>query len=211
MKYKLFIFDLDGTVLDTSKGILSAIKKVFIKNGLPVFSDEEMKTYIGPPIEYTFKRNLSLTDEEIKKIAGEFRDEYFGKHLYEATSFDGMEELLISCKEKGITCAIATNKRENFSRELIEKFGLSKYFAVVRGTDPEGKLTKSDIISLCLQDLNVERKYALMIGDAHSDEKGAKEADVDFAAAMYGFGFNEKSEIECVARVYSPQELLKLY
>lgn len=210
MAYKLLIFDLDGTVLDTSEGILEAIKEVFEERKIPLLSDEEMKSFIGPPIEHTFGRLLDLDNEAIKELAREFRDVYFTKHLYQAEVFGEIPELLVECRRRGVMTSVATNKREDQTLALLKKMGLYELFDVVHGTDKEGKLTKSDVINNCLNDLRINSDSALMVGDAWSDEIGAKKANVDFAAAMYGFGFNENSEIDCVFKCYSPKELIKL-
>lgn len=205
--YKCFIFDLDGTLLDTSEGILCAVKEVFKRNGLPEYDDEFIKSFIGPPIEHTFG-TLDIDKSKVKGLAEEFRDTYFKNHLYEARIFENIPKLLEKCKTQNVYLGVATNKRESYTKELLEKFGLSNLFDVIHGTDEKGVLTKTDIINTCLSDLNVKPEDALMIGDAWSDEKGAEGANVDFAAAMYGFGFTEKSVINCVYRCYDPIELL---
>lgn len=210
MAYKTLIFDLDGTLLDTSEGILATIKEVFLKKDIPLLPDETMKTFIGPPIEHTFGKLFNYDEKTIKGLANEFRDAYFERHLYEAKIFDGIPELLIACKERGVKTAVATNKRENQTFVLLKKVGLFDLFDVVHGTDKEGKLKKCDVIKNCLLDLEADERSSLMVGDAWSDEVGAKLANVDFAAAMYGFGFNEESAIECVFKCYSPLELTNL-
>lgn len=208
-KYASLIFDLDGTLLDTSSGILSAVKELFEARGLPLLPDDQMRSFIGPPIEHTFI-TLDMSPDVAKDLAKGFRNIYFEKKLFDAEVFPNVKDLLKVCKDKGISLGVATNKRENYTITLLEYFGLAEFFDVIHGTDEKGNLTKTDIINNCLKDMSVSSSDALMVGDAWSDEVGAKEARVDFAAAMYGFGFNENSKIECVFKCYDPMDLTKL-
>ena len=180
------------------------------KRNIPYLSDDEMRSFIGPPIEHTFGKLLNYDEQTIKALAKEFRDAYFSTHLLEAEVFAEIPFLLQECKLRGVKTAVATNKRENQTVALLKAMGLFDLFDTVHGTDEHGKLKKSDVIRMCLCDLNAKKDDALMIGDAWSDEVGAQEAQVDFAAAMYGFGFTEDSEIKCVFKCNSPVELLKL-
>ena len=207
-RYDLVIFDLDGTLLDTSAGILAALKRILPEFSLPIPADEKLRSYIGPPVEYTLQAHYALKEEECRKVSARFREVYFGDQLFNANPFPEIEELLKACKQRGVKLAVATNKREYYTLKLLDALGLKDYFEKIRGTDEMGRLKKTDLIRACVLETGVAPERSLMVGDAWSDEEGAEEAGVDFAAAMYGFGFAHVPPKKYVFLAESPLSLL---
>ena len=75
-KYKAVLFDLDGTILDTSEGILKSIEETAEIMGLKKLEPEVLRTFIGPPIEWSFEDKYDIHGEDLKKAAATFRDRY---------------------------------------------------------------------------------------------------------------------------------------
>ena len=75
-QYKCVIFDVDGTLLDTSEGMLSAVRYTIAKFGLAPLDEATIKSFIGPPIQHSFKRVYGFVDEVIADMAAVFRDRY---------------------------------------------------------------------------------------------------------------------------------------
>lgn len=192
-KYKAILFDLDGTLLDTSEGIISSVKYAIDIMGLESLSDNRIQSFIGPPIQNTFKEVYNLCDEETSKIASIFRERYSTVDLFKAKPYDGVLETLSKLKKQGYYIGIATYKREDYAKKIVEHFGLSKYCDVIEGSDFAGKLSKSDIINRCIDKLSVEKNEILMVGDTENDRIGAEMLCVDFLPVTYGFGFNRDS------------------
>lgn len=205
---KLVLFDLDGTFMDTSRGIMKSIEYVLNEMGLPNSGD--LQKYIGPPIEYSFKKYSCLNDENAKKAAAIFRKVYPENFLFEAEIYPGIEELIGILHRNNIKCGIATFKRESYTLKLLEHFGLLGKLDVIHGSDELGELTKTDIINLCMNDLNCVNGETIMVGDTVHDASAAQKAQVDFAAVTYGFGFKNEtdaSEYPCVKICGTPKEL----
>lgn len=192
-QYKLVIFDLDGTILDTTEGILLSVDHTINKYGLPKLSNETLLSFIGPPIQTSFKNMYDLPDEAIQEMAVEFRNRYSdSENLFKAAPYKGIYELFYYLKEHGYQVAIATYKREDYALRLLKRFHFDNYTDIMFGGDNENKLKKKDIIIKCLQKAGINNpKEALMIGDTEHDANGAKELGMDFVAVTYGFEFGE--------------------
>lgn len=195
-KYTCILFDLDGTLLDTSKGVLKSVSYTIEKLGLPSISEEKMKTFIGPPIQNSFRNVYSLDDEMTAKAADTFRNVYKDRFLLEAEHYEGMTELLEELKENGFKLAVATYKREDYTLKLLDALDVAKYFDIIKGSDMEGKLTKADIVKFCIDGFDTDRSEVVLIGDSVNDETGAKAQNIDFIAVTYGFGYKTPSDVK---------------
>ena len=216
MKAEFIIFDLDGTLFNTKAGIIAAIKRAVKEEGLKQLSDDEYDTFIGPPIEKTFARVYGLSDEEGLRVAQVFRG-FYGQdeYLLQTSEYPDMRNVLIKLKERGIKTALATYKRETMAEKICKHFGYDRLLTVIHGSDPEGKLTKADIINLCIKELGCDDpQKAVMLGDSIHDSKGAKGAGTGFAGVTYGFGFKNAEDIneafEGAAVINEAKEILAL-
>lgn len=194
--YKYALFDLDGTLMDTSKGIVAAIAYTMKKYGKNVPDESELITLIGPPMQKSFQKLYGLSDEKAMEMANVFRDVYkTDEFLFQSVVYDGIFDLFDSLKKNGIKTGIATYKREDYAKHLLIEKGFDKYTPWMYGSDFEGKLTKADIIRNCLKDMGCDdHSEAVYIGDGDNDGKNANEVGMDFIAVTYGFGFKSKDD-----------------
>lgn len=192
-QHKLIIFDLDGTILDTTEGILLSVEHTIDKYNLPKPAKDTLLSFIGPPIQVSFKKIYDLPDDTIQEMAVEFRNCYSGsENLFKAVAYDGIYELFSYLKKHGYQVAIATYKREDYALRLLKKFHFDDFTDIMFGGDNENKLKKKDIISKCLKKAGVDNpQEAIMVGDTEHDAIGAKELGMNFIAVTYGFGFNQ--------------------
>ena len=195
-QFKCVVFDLDGTLLDTSEGIFSAVKYTINKFGLESLDVDTMKTFIGPPIQDSFKRVFGFEDKVISEMAATFRNRYKGENLLLAKPYDGIYEVFEYLNSVGIKSAIATYKREDYAIRLLKHFHFDRYTDLIYGSDFEGKLKKKDIIELALKKACVDDySKALMIGDSDNDSIGATSIGIKFLGVTYGFGFKTKEDV----------------
>lgn len=206
--YKAVIFDLDGTLLDTSLGIISSVKYAIKKNGYDELDNETMNSFIGPPIQKSFARVYGVSKEEADKVAADFRNHYSTVDLFKAELYNDIIKLLKLLKSKNIKIGVATYKREDYAKKLLDEFGITPYCDSIIGSDFEGKLTKSDIINLCIEELYEPKGNVVMVGDTVHDLDGAKNINVDFIAVTYGFGFKPNEEIECDKICNKPMDII---
>ena len=198
---KLFdavIFDFDGTVADTGKGVFSCIKKAIGECSLPALTQDRLRTFIGPPLHDSFRRECHLENDEetVNKLVSTFRKHYSGGGIFEYDIYDGLEELLSFLKGNGILTGIGSSKPENFVKIILEESNLLKYFDAVVGSDPNmPEKTKSEIIGICTEKLKLSPSAkVLMVGDRLFDIQGAHEKALPCAAVLYGYGSREEFE-----------------
>jgi len=203
MKYSTIIFDLDGTLLDTSQGIMLGANYSANKIGALELTADQQKSFIGPPLMDSFVRECGFSKSEARMAVELYRKRYMEKGMYEAKHYNQMKELLISLKEKNYKTAVATLKRDDFAKKMIKHFGLSRYFHSINGIDDKDTHSKSDIIAMCLKEIEQEDlSKAVMIGDSIYDAIGAEQTGIDFIAVTYGYGFKNKEEASQVRHVF---------
>ncbi len=197
MRYDAVVFDLDGTLLDTSEGIYRSLGYVIDTLNLERPGDDVMRTFIGPPIQRSFARVYGMDNDEANRAAGLFRDRYKDKDVLLARPYDGIIETIEKLNAAGIRTGVATYKRQDYADRILEHFGFDKVFRVMCGSDPEGLLTKKDIIENALKALGADDRYrAVMVGDSDNDAIGAGEIGVCFIGVTYGFGFASAGDVD---------------
>lgn len=194
-KYKAVVWDLDGTLLDTSEGVLSAVSYVIEKEDLKPLSREEILTFIGPPIQKSFVRVYGVSEQEAQRLANIFRDRYKGDDLLKAKPYEEIYETLESMRKKGLKLAVATYKREDYAVRLLKHYDFHHYMDVMYGADNQNKLSKADIIRKSVEDMGVSLSDAVMVGDSDNDAVGAAGLGMDFIGVTYGFGFHSKQDV----------------
>ncbi len=213
MNFKLAIFDLDGTLMNTSPGIFASANATVEKLGLPPEHDvTQLSKFIGPPITQCFVKVYNLEPSLIDEAISLYRIEYNTHGRFNAQPYSGIPQLLSALKKKGYLLAVGTLKYELLAKQMIDHFNLDGYFDSIRGSDLDSTLSKADIVNKVLEDLAIEAKDAVLIGDTFHDQKGAKEANVPFIAVDWGFGFpkGHPKDETILAVVRSPEELLSL-
>lgn len=192
--YRLIIFDLDGTLADTSEGIFNSIRYTQEKMGLfPPETDEQMRSHIGPPVEESYHRIFELTGERLQQAAAYHKEYALQKGLYEASLYDGIPELLGQLKPNH-KLAVATLKFEETATQMLQHLGIAQYFDIICGAIPGQHTTKLDTLHRARQHCNATPAQTLLIGDSRYDALGAQQDAIDFLAVTYGFGFRTEAD-----------------
>ncbi len=194
-EYKSVIFDLDGTLMDTSVGIYKSIDFTLERFGLRFKEIEDRVSFIGPPIETSFKKYFSIKDDKlVEQMVDCFRNIYKDKYLCEANPYQDIFKLLSFLQEKNIKTGVATYKRYDYAEILLEAFNFTSLFESIKGSDFESTYTKIDILENCINNLGVTAEDVLFVGDTLSDLEAAKALNVDFLGVTYGFGLKDNIE-----------------
>ncbi len=193
--YKNILFDFDGTVFDTVKGIERSVKYALDKNGI-VLSVDSFRRFAGPPFKVIFKENYGFDDELIVKIIEAFREDYLPYGIYESSPFPGIAELLDELRQSGFKLAIATLKPRTMAVELLERSGLYGKFDVISGQIAEGieTLTKAEIVRGAMDMLGAAPEDTVLVGDTKYDVVGGHEAGLKVIGVRYGYA--ESGELE---------------
>lgn len=194
---KAVIFDIDGTLLDTTKGIRSSVNYVTKKFNLKQLTDSEFKDFLSySPITASFS-NVCKTDEKMSQICGgEFISIYKQKFLHLAHVYDGIVDLLNYLKENHYKLGVATYKNEENAKIMLSKLKLDKYFDKICGSTDDKTRTKKEILDACIDSLNIDNSECIFIGDSKTDALASSESKVPFIGVTYGFGFKTIDDIK---------------
>lgn len=187
---KTILFDLDGTITDSGEGIMNCAEFALRHFGLPVPDRQDLRVFVGPPLEETFLK-FGVPAEKTGEAIRVYRSRYTTLGKFENFPYPGVEALLARLKEQGHRLYIATSKPEAMSVEILEHFGLAKYFDRICGATLDGSRSKkADIISYLLRETG-DAVDAIMVGDTAYDVIGAKAHGIPAIGVAWGYGKSE--------------------
>lgn len=193
MGYHYVIWDLDGTLLDTSQGIEKSLNYTVDEMGFKPLPLATKRQFIGPPIYDSFRQYYNINKYEALKATEIFRNVYKNEFLFDAKPYCGIYEALEVLKSRGYKMSVATNKRNDYAQKLLKQFKFDNYFDYMLGSDFMNKMTKKDIIEKCLDFFKItDQNSAVMIGDTKYDYIGASNCGIGFIGVSYGFGFSNE-------------------
>ncbi|MDT2849426.1 HAD-IA family hydrolase [Vagococcus carniphilus] len=209
---KIILFDLDGTLIESGKGIVKSLQYAIDKLKLPYQTDEALQVFIGPPLLEQFMSYFKIPEEKGKKAVELYHDRYHPIGLFEAKPYDGIDFLLKKLQEENYVLGVASSKPEYLVKEVLEHFDFTQYFEVIVGSG-EGSLrnTKSAVIKEALSRLSADKSadQIWMVGDKEHDVLGAREEEIPCISVLYGYGTKEELKaVQPLKIVDSTQELL---
>jgi phosphoglycolate phosphatase len=184
------IFDLDGTLIDSSNSILESFRGAFEKLGKtpvrPLTAD-----VIGPPLTESLRLLSGSSDpEELDGLAEAFKAHYDAEGYKHTGIFTGIREMLAELSKRQLPLYIATNKRTIPSRLILDYLGWTPYFAGVYALDslPLPAAQKSDLLEYIVEKHSMNPAFALYVGDRKEDWDAASKNRLNFAFAAWGYG-----------------------
>ncbi len=192
----VYLFDLDGTIIDSQIGITRGLAYAIEKMKLPKLPQERLIEFIGPSFVEIFPLAFGLDFNDTKKMIAYYREYYSKKGKNECVLYDGMYELLKDLNSEGHHLYMATAKPENLAREISESLDIYKFFkGLVGATEDESRHKKEDVIEeLIRRHGPLEKAY--MIGDRASDLIAAKKKKMGSIGVLYGFAKDGELERE---------------
>lgn len=193
--YDYVIFDFDGTVVDTGEGIIKSLQYSFEQMGREIPDMSELKKFIGPPIYYSYTHFYGVSEEEVGTYIKKYRERYKEKGIYECHLYDGMKELLVSLKERGVKLGIASSKPEHLIYSVGDYLGVTELFDAIVGVkiDDSNHSTKTGLVLEAMNQLGAkDKEKVLMVGDRCFDIDGAAGAGVKSCGALWGYGSRDE-------------------
>jgi len=222
MRPELVIFDLDGTLIDSSDDIAWAANKTLSELGMPEMSHTEIKARIGWGVRFLLERLLpSGTKQDEEGVTEDYEDllerargvflRHYGKNLTKKTRpYQGGVETLDYLMRLNKKMAVVTNKPIDFTLQILEELRLADYFEVVLGGDslPNRKPHPEPLYEV-MERLGKVPSVSLMVGDSSIDCEAARAAGVGVIGAAYGFRGREGLEGQGCAMVIDSISELK--
>jgi len=190
MSLKVVIFDMDGTLIDSSITIVNAINYVREHFGFHAFDREYILKRIN---DHTINpAQVFYHVPSFKPIHERLFSEYYSKnHKKELALYDGVYELLVELKDRGLKLALATNAYRNSTLESLSHLGILDMFdSIVCSDDVVDAKPYPDMLLKILKELNVTRSEAIFVGDGERDEEASKRAGIEYLMVDWGFSEN---------------------
>jgi HAD superfamily hydrolase (TIGR01549 family) len=185
-KFPVYLFDVDGTLLDSALDICGAVQQVFDANGAGNKDFEYLKSYIGRHLIDLFQEVFpDFNDARIDTLVEQYRTFYHARGHTLTARYPGTAEGLAALGGRKST---ATTKGTPTTRLILEQFGLLKYFDHVQGTDGFPSKPAPDVILTALEALHARPEDCLMVGDSTADMEAGRRAGVKTCAVRYGYG-----------------------
>jgi phosphoglycolate phosphatase len=186
---RLLIFDLDGTLIDSKTDLVLSVNAMREQMGLARLDTSVVVSYVGGGVVILVRRALGegASDDGVARASAIFLD-YYGRHLLDHTvPYPGVRQALDDLGDR--TMAVLTNKRVDFSREILDGLGLSYHFSWIYGETsfPKKKPDPVGVLTL-MSDTGIPARQTLMVGDSDTDVLTGRNAGVWTCGVTYGLG-----------------------
>jgi phosphoglycolate phosphatase len=186
----LVIFDLDGTLIDSSLDLANSVNATRAHLGLAPIENKIVYSYVGNGAPVLIRKVLGpdYTDEDVQR-ALEFFLAYYREHMLDTTVlYPGVREVLDRFRNAGIAMAVLTNKPVRFSQGIIDGLGLTAHFRRVYGGNSfEQKKPHPVGIETLMNETGAAREKTVMVGDSSVDVQTARNARVTACGVNWGF------------------------
>lgn len=182
----IILFDLDGTLIDSTDAILESFHHSFSKHKHDKRKDEEIKALIGYPLDIMFE-NLGIDEEEVWDMVATYKEHYREISTQKTELLKNAREAVLLAK-KFATLGIVTTKTAQYSKELMQHFDLMQYFEVLIGReDVQNPKPHAEPILKALDKMDTKNREIWMIGDTKLDIIAAKNANINSIAVLSGY------------------------
>ena len=213
MKYKLVIFDLDGTLLDTLDDLSAAVNYAMGQRGFSLHTRDEYRKMVGHGARNLMKQALPPDDREdetlVDAVLADFRA-YYNSHIDMHTRpFPGIQQLLEKLYQEGVLLAVASNKFQEGTEHLIKEFFPNIPFVAILGNRPSNPLKPDpEVVEEILQKAGLSKADTIMVGDSDTDMETAVNGGIRGIAVSWGY--RDMRGIEGLTVVETIEELQKL-
>ncbi len=189
MKYKLVVFDLDGTILNTLEDLADSTNYALRENGLPERSIEQVRCFVGNGIRKLMERAVPEgTEEAVIRCVHESFTAHYKVHCADKTkAYDGVLELLRALRDAGCMTAVVSNKADYGVQTLCQDYFPGLFDFAVGEREGIRRKPNPDSVNEVLEKLKVRREDAVYIGDSDVDIQTAKNAGLDCISVTWGF------------------------
>ena len=192
--FDLYVFDLDGTLIDSRHDLCASVNRVLARCGHPALDVETVTGFIGGGARRLLERSLrrvlgqEASAAERESATELFLEDYVAHCAEETQLYPGVLEALRELEAAGRALALLTNKPLEPTARILEALGIAAHFSQVVGGDSVLEKKPSPLgLESILQRCGVPRERALLVGDSDTDARTAVAAGVDLVLVTYGF------------------------
>ena len=190
-QYSTYIFDLDGTLLDTLDDLAVAVNYALRTYGMPEHSRDDVRRFVGNGVRMLMTRAIPDGEQnpQFEEVFNSFRQYYLNHSLDTTRPYDGVPEMLAALKQRGCRLAVVSNKFCAATQELCRHFFPDTIEVAVGEHEAEGIRRKPapDTVNEALSQLGVDRENAVYVGDSDVDLQTARNAGLPCISVLWGF------------------------
>ena len=212
-QYDTYIFDLDGTLLNTLDDLASAVNFALRSYGMPEHTRDDIRRFVGNGVRLLMIRAVPAGEQnpQFEEVFNTFRQYYMQHSLDTTRPYDGIQEVLLTLRQRGCRLAVVSNKFDAATKELCKHFFPHSIEVAVGEHEAEGirKKPAPDTVIEALSQLGVSADNAVYVGDSDVDLQTARNAGLPCISVLWGF--RDKDFLlahGATTFITSPQELL---
>ena len=190
---KRLLFDLDGTLTDSSEGIINSVLYALRKHHITEDNHESLRAFIGPPLIDSFMQKYNVSQNKAEQMTTSYREYFSEKGIYENKLYDGISDMLRDLKANSFRCFLATSKPKVYAEKILKHFNIFTFFTAVYGPQMDGKHnSKTELLAWLLEKEKLHPSQCIMIGDRKYDMQAARDNGIFATGVSYGFGSHEE-------------------
>lgn len=190
MTYKTYIFDLDGTLLDTLQDLASSVNYALRHHHMPEHSIDDIRRFVGNGVRLLMERSVpdGAANPQFESTFATFREYYMLHSLDTTCPYEGISEVIRELKERGCRLAVVSNKMMTATQELVAHF-FPEIEVAIGEHEAEGirKKPAPDTVFEALRRLGVAQDEAVYVGDSDVDLQTARNAGLPCISVLWGF------------------------
>lgn len=191
MSYDTYVFDLDGTLLDTLNDLASAVNHALRQHGMPTHSVDDVRRFVGNGVHVLMERAVPQGEKNplFGQALDDFRRFYLEHSLDTTRPYDGIPELLATLRRRGKHTVVVSNKFYAATQELCHHFFPDTIEVAIGEHEAEGirKKPAPDTVIEALHQLGVSKEKAVYVGDSEVDIATARNSGLPCISVLWGF------------------------
>lgn len=213
MSYDVYVFDLDGTLLDTLRDLTASVNHALRWAGMPERTIEEVRWFVGNGVKKLMERAIpeGTDNPRFAEVYQEFRDHYLHHGLDTTKPYPGIMEMLRALKDEGKQIAVVSNKFYKATEELCSHFFGGLVDVAIGEREDIRKKPAPDTVEEVLRRLKTDRSHAVYVGDSDVDIQTAMNSGLPCISVLWGFRDRDfLSAHGATTFVATPQEVLAI-